>query len=335
MNFKTFTITLLCLISTLQNYAQSAFNYKIDTFTSSYDTLTEFNSIPKELVADMDVPWSSWSRTFPLDFTFPFFDTTTNEIFLTNKSIGGIPSSPVYNFFLFDLFWGVYTKDLKLEDFTTSKPLQSDFRYNHVVKNNKKAFVMENKNVGLDPAYDGEFYSAGRVNFQTWFWENGDIELKFGEIDLDGIFVNGLVPGVGDSSALLLRIQDYFETKTIIIEDKIENFKIVPNFNPSPGQGYVKSLPHKDFVFRFTYMPTATNEVVTKQNNKAKLISTTIEDELYQNKKYGLYDLNGTIIIQGKYNGGIDVAHLPKGFYFLKLDGHDKISSEIIKVVKM
>ncbi len=334
MNFKTFTITLLCLLSTLQYHAQSAFNYKIDTFTSSYDTLVEFNSIPKELVAEMDVPWSSWSRTIPLDFTFPFFDTTTKELTLENFSVGIIPGSPDYNLYLFNLFWGVYTKDLKLEDFTTSKPLQSDFRYNHVVKNNKKAFVMEYKNVGFDPAYDVEFYSAGRVNFQTWFWENGDIEMKFGEVNLDGLFFNGQIPKIIDSTQILLFIRNIDENKIIIVEGSIENFKIATSFNMTNGI-YLKSLPHKNFVFRFTYMPTATNDVVTKQNNKAKLVSTTIEDELYQNKKYGLYDLNGTVIMQGKYNGGIDVAHLPKGFYFLKLDDHDKISSEIIKVVKM
>ncbi len=168
---KFFVLFFLSLFVFFGN-AQS---YVITHFQSEYDTLENFHSVNMEEFLDGKDPYA-WEKTFDFGFDFPFFGNNYNEVTLDYESVGYFPQSPEFNIYMF-------SADFVIAPIFDTAQIDSEVRYDLITENNLKALVIEYHNVYV---YD-EFMENGPnhfVNFQIWFFENGVIELRFGEIDL-------------------------------------------------------------------------------------------------------------------------------------------------------
>jgi hypothetical protein len=96
---------------------------------------------------------------------------------MDSDGVGRFPISQVYNLFLFG---GEYT----IAEPTDPAILTSEIRYAQLNENGIKSLVIEYYNVYVSDEYD-ENGTNHVINFQTWFYENGKIEVRFGPIDLD------------------------------------------------------------------------------------------------------------------------------------------------------
>lgn len=154
--------------------------YNITSFQSSYDTLTNYKSLTQEIIVSGEDPFI-WSGELELGFDFPFFDEIFQKAII--YSIGSIGLKEDVGMALFAC--ASYTIDSMLTP-------DSEIRYKSLVQNGKKALAVEFHNV-----YHVEEYELNGknhyLNFQYWLFENGTIQLRFGDIDLDNCsyFVEG------------------------------------------------------------------------------------------------------------------------------------------------
>lgn len=150
-------------------------SYSISHFQSSYDTLINYNSVNIELALEGEDPFY-WEKVFDFGFDFPFYGETFTEVNIDSDGVGHFPQSPEFNLFLFG---GAYT----IGEFFDTSYLFSEVRYSLFSSDSLEALVIEYHNVYVDDEYD-ENGANHSINFQMWFYENGVIELHFGNIDL-------------------------------------------------------------------------------------------------------------------------------------------------------
>ena len=170
-HFYLFVLQFVSLLLTAQAYT-------ISVQTSTYDTLTEYQSLIQELIDDQEDPFS-WVREFDLDFTFPYFDETYTTILLESDGTGYFPNTDEFNMFLFAGPAYVVNPPSALTGF-----LPSDVRYQTLETERGAALVVEFHEV----LTEDEFFENGAnhvLNFQYRFFEDGTIEVHFGDIDLD------------------------------------------------------------------------------------------------------------------------------------------------------
>ncbi len=163
----------------VNNICQSQ-DYTIQHFQTSYDTLTDYQSVTKELVTEGEA-WWVWERAFNFGFEFPFYGDTFSEVYIDNWAVGYFPESPEYNVYLFGAYYTI-ADILDTTNWNTAY-LNSEVRYAYKSVNDIKALVIEYHNVYVREEYD-ENGANHFINFQTWFYENGIIEIHFGPIDL-------------------------------------------------------------------------------------------------------------------------------------------------------
>ena len=174
----------------VNNICQSQ-DYTIQHFQSSYDTITDYHSVTKELVSEGEL-WFYWERAFNFGFEFPFYGDTFSEVFIDDWAVGYFPESPEYNVYLFGANY-IVADILDTTNWNTVY-LNSEVRYAYKSVNDISALVIEYHNVYERDEY--EEYGANHViNFQIWFYENGVIEIHFGSIDLDNC--SRYLPGEG------------------------------------------------------------------------------------------------------------------------------------------
>ena len=150
-------------------------SYQIYHFQSTYDSLITYNSVNLEMGLAGEDPYI-WEKSFDFGFEFPFYKDTFNNVYIDNNANGYFPGSNEYNLFLFE---GLYITGLILD----TPYLHSEVRYAYTTINNLDALVIEYHNVYVLPEYvdDREDHF---INFQMWFYDNGVIEVHFGNIDL-------------------------------------------------------------------------------------------------------------------------------------------------------
>ena len=168
--------SLLCIVifltATLTSSGQGLYYYTIEGYQDSYVELTDYNS-----TYDHDEGWIYFSKNFDLDFEFPFYDSVFTEVLCTSQAFCKLGNSPNFNLWL--LTFGYMMDEPEDPD-----SLISDFRYTNMDLDTQKAFVIQYTNVRLETDTTIEMYNS-YVNFQTWLYENGDIEIRFGESNLE------------------------------------------------------------------------------------------------------------------------------------------------------
>lgn len=328
MSNKTILKLFLYLFISINMKAQT---YNLEYFEAKYDTLEDYTSICNENAENGEIPFF-FSRSFDFGFDFPFFDKSFNTINIDNDAVGIFDNSVQYNFYLFSSPWHVYYW-ANPNDYELAKPVNSDWRYKYDVINNKKVFILENRHVA-PLVYDTKTnpYVGGDVNFQQWFWENGDVEVRFGDVLIDSTLFKGAIIDPIDSGlyALALGIQNYENTIQIFVEGTIKNFRTAT----FEEENSLDSLPRPNTGFRFRYLPLSTSNL--HQNDFR--IQNPVMDRLYissdiQTFTYELMDACGKLISKGEDQREINVISLPPGEYILSVKSNGiKYNKKIIKL---
>ena len=314
-------------------YAQS--DYKIDTFTIKYDTLTDYNSLAYESFLEGQLPLY-FDHEFDLGFEMPYWDTLIRKINIDNEQIVLLEGSIDFNMMLLAGEWSIYLPK-KLNSDTT---FYSDYRYKNGMIDGEKYFVLEYRHVSHNNFwYDKTQGERGDFNFQSWLWKNGDIEIRFGKMQTKDTTVFkdnfGLITeydGQGYWNAGLIGIDNYNGTKGIYYGGNYDNPKI---FNSalllSNDIQPITTLPHEGFVIRFKKQTSSTSEIKDRKpfpNVVSDMMSIPSD---FNYSEYRIYDLSGRELIKGT-DRDIDVSLLQNGYYAIKLkDGAGVYTYKFLK----
>jgi len=286
-------------------FAINAQSYSINYFQSSYDTLINYNSVNIELGLAGEDPYY-WEKTFDFGFDFPFYDEIFTEVNIDSDGVGYFPQSPEYNLFMFA---GSYV----IGEILDTSYLFSEVRYEILTSNNLEALVLEYHNVYVDDEYD-ENGANHSINFQIWFYENGIIELRFGNIDLANC--SYYFPGQGFSFDNQNPTGEIYGPFISINNNDISesacffgnHLNPMTMYDDDDNCGVLTSIPPEGFVVQFS--PTnilSTNEIQNGTTCNFKVTQLNhglikIYDELNSFKSCYVYDLMGREIKQSKQN---------------------------------
>jgi len=325
-----FKIIIIFLVYTNQNIS-AQYEYKIDTFTQTYDTLIDYKSIVYEKIVEGDLPLS-FSRDFDLGFEMPYWDRYISRISLDNYMIGLLDGSIEYNMFLFGADWEIYLPQNINEDTT----FYSDFRYKTGSINDLKYFVLEFRHVAHNNffRFNRPQNECGDFNFQTWFLQNGDIELRFGNMrtqdttvfkDNFGL-ITGDENGDGQWNAGIIGIENYNNTEGIYYCGNYDKPKIIksPLLKNETEITQLTTLPHEGFVIRFKSIMKS-----GLVGNNTKIFSPLFYPNPAQNFIYlqdgcdqnqvRVMDLNGKPQIIEMSDNRLGISHLAPGFYIIEM----------------
>ena len=322
-----FSILIFCILG-LKSNSQS---YKIEYFEEKYDTLSNYTSICNENVLNFIEPFF-FTKEFEFGFNFPFFGKNYSAVTLDNDGVGLFEGTVQYNFYLFSGIWHVYYWN-DPDTYETASLVESDWRYTHTNINGKKVLIVEHRHVAPF-VFDTKPvpYEGGDVNFQQWFWENGDIEVRFGDIKIDTSIFKGALQDPFDSSlfALSIGIQNYENTEQLFIEGTIDSFKLA-KFDE---ENSLDSLPKPNTGVRFRYLPVSTKETVTDSNKEVNLVGSVLQLNNSEGPStYFIYTLSGQLVKTGYGEDEIDTSQLAAGSYVLKQIAKSKATSRLF--VKM
>ena len=323
-------ISIFLLVLVMCNVANSQ-SYKIEYFEEKYDTLSTYTSICNENVLNFIEPFF-FSKEFEFGFDFPFFGKNYTAVTLDNDGVGLFEGTVQYNFYLFSGIWHVYYWN-DPDTYETASLVESDWRYTHTNINGKKVLIVEHRHVAPF-VFDTKPvpYEGGDVNFQQWFWENGDIEVRFGDIRIDTSVFKGALVDPRDSSlyALSIGIQNYENTEQLFIEGTIDSFKLA-KFDE---ENSLDSLPKPNTGVRFRYLPVSTKETVASANKEVGLVGSVLQLNNSEGPStYFINTLSGQLVKSGYGEDEIDTSQLAAGSYILQQRSETKTTSRLF--VKM
>ncbi len=301
--------------------AQSA-GYTIESFQGVYTELTNYESVSLLTMGDL-----FWELEFQLNFQFPFYDSLYNRVIYRHDSWGSFTDDEDEALFLM-----VFTRLYAYDDLIDTSNITSDVRFSHVVSNNMQAFVIQFTNMGFfaDPFADSlDTY----LNFQLWLFENGIMEVHFGEMHWDGTPI--YAPGKGfycyttsggvDTNEVcgpfmgISNPQD--EEDAIALSGSYNDFEVV-------GEHYsvLTTIPPEGWIIRFKPKSVGifdpeprTNQLAIKPNPASSYI-------LIPNpgNKVTIFDFSGKILYEGTApDNKVGVSTLPTGMYFIQMTSDD------------
>lgn len=307
-------------------------SYLVEITNTPFDTLVQYSSIANERNDAMEYPFI-FEKDFELGFNFPYFDTNVNSIYCESTGVVDILGASHPDFFPMYLF-AASTYEL-YEVFDASSYLKSDFRYKELMINNKKVLVIEFHRVSIDYDRDEIPFDSSDITFQYWFWENGDIELRFGEIFIDNSI---FIPSKGyryrsfepdTYFPILLSIANLDNTEVIEVIGDINNFPTI-NYNGNNEEGLLY-LPSKNTVVKFKKQISSSNETKATRPFPNVVVNILSIPPDFQFTEYRIFDLSGREIRKGN-NTEIDLSFLQTGYYFIKLrDGGGMYSYKFLK----
>ncbi|MFT6850119.1 MAG: hypothetical protein ACJATA_000925 [Sphingobacteriales bacterium] len=291
MNIKNLLAVLVFKTIVLTCNGQS---YSINHFQSTYYSLSNYNSLTLELLNSGEDP-IFWDHKFELGFDFPFFNEIQTDINVTHDALAYFENLENYNFFLF-------SSDFTIGKNTDTSNMYSEIRYIYTTINNQKALAIEYHNVfNYDELMEnGENHT---VNFQFWLFENGTIELRFGEIDLsncsyyfpgegfsfDNTDPNGNIygPFVSINNSDITKGACFFgdHTNPGILYDEDDNCDVLMSI---PPKGYVVQFEYTSITNIAETYEKANNFFVTQINETIRL-----NGDLKNYKGVNVYDILG------------------------------------------
>ena len=297
-------------------FAQSD-DYLIESFQDEYAELTDYES-----VALLNQGDPLFFLEFELDFLFPFFGEHYDRINYDADAFGTVTQNEYYSFFLMEFSRG-YAWDVVWD----STNIPSDVRYTHVFVNDMQAFVLQYTDMGFFADPDDEDFNPA-MNFQIWFFENGIMEVHFGEMNMNGSPI--YKPGKGfycytssggiDTTEIcgprmgILNPMD--ESDGIALSGNIENYEVSGNpysvLNTLPPVGWIIRFKPKALgIFEPEYQ---FDEFVINPNPASSFIQ--IPDI---GSSVSIYNLSGTKMYEGiAFEGKLNISTFPQGIYFVK-----------------
>ncbi|MBK9151152.1 MAG: T9SS type A sorting domain-containing protein [Saprospiraceae bacterium] len=177
------------------------------------------------------------------------------------------------------------------------------------------------------------------VNFQLWFYEDGVMEIHFGDFNLDNS--PNYVPGEGfylitsDGQKINIGPEMGIRHPTDEEDQTWINGKW-NDFDITTTSGYLRSIPTKGFVIRFSKKNTSVADVMSQMikispNPSHGSFFIDFPYEINSAVLYGVSNNSYNHLV--KENNFYDISHLPSGMYILKLhSGNQIFTTKIIKI---
>jgi len=327
---------LFLLICTLNNYSQN--NYTVSCGSSSYDTLTTYTSILYELLPE---PYMSNDEVdVNFEFSFPFFDSNFNSVTIDSDGVGYFPGSDsVYNL---SLFTGEFTNHV-------FSPIFSDWRYTYDTTGILDILKVEWRNIGIADDIEGPAPTDHRINFQWWFYENGVIEIHFGEIDLANTpyysETDGFIWDNGESYGPWIGIANNNESEVYFVSGTNSDINVITN---SDSIDIFYDIPPYGNYFRFTPDEVTSIHSVEMTNSADYIIFPNPVKDVFSVKlkdknntsvfktELKIYSSTGELVKSKLITNSddlINISALPSGIYFVRLIS-EKFQSAPMKLVK-
>lgn len=315
-----------CLIGILMflhfNSISQPSEYDIESFQGIYNELSSYQS-----VAILTEGSIFWEYEFDLNFDFPFFDSIYDKLIYREEAWGSLTEDQDEALLLMDVLDG-YVFDYVID----TSNITSDVRFAHVEASGIQAFVLQYTNVRFfaDPyaeSHDTYF------NFQLWFYQNGVMEVHFGDIQIDDnpIYSPGIgfwcyteegIDTTGRCGPHMGIANPLDEDIAIGLEGAYNDFEIIED-----NYAILTVLPPQGWVIRFIPQTVGTSEPYTYKPlfispNPAidfikipfSLATVLISDGMGKTVFHG--------VIQNKV---LDVSSFPSGLYYLKLTIEDTV----------
>jgi len=148
--------------------------YVIESFQDEYIALTDYQSVAKLAFGN-----PIFEVALPLNFQFPFYGAYYDTIIYNTDAWGSLTNNQDVALLLMDFTRG-YAWDWVVDTLN----ITSDIRFAHVLTNSIQAFVLQYTKMGFFADPVEEFDPS--MNFQLWFFENGIVEVHFGEMNMNG-----------------------------------------------------------------------------------------------------------------------------------------------------
>ena len=312
-------ILVFCILSILCNTvikAQSP-GYTIESYQDVYSELDEYESVVVQTKKFL-----FWQLEFPLDFQFPYYDSTYNRVIFVHDNWGAFTDDEDISLYLFEYTFFI----TELYELPIADP-PSDVRYAHVIANNMKAFVLQYTNNMFFFDLDNDTIDT-YMNWQVWLFENGVMEIHFGEMHMDdnpiyepgkGFFFYGnegvdtseiYGPHVGISNPL-------DETDAIALSGSYDNYEVTGDqydvLTVMPPEGWIiRFKPKSVGLFEPDYRTT---EFSINPNPAISYIM--IPDP---GSYVTMYDFSGKVMFEGIVTDNkLSVAAFPPGMYFVRI----------------
>ncbi len=335
MNKFNISLSIIFIWSILALPAQNPY-YTIESFQDEYTELEEYNSMAIETGGA-----PTWDKRFELDFSFPFFDTSYTYMDCDASAVCYFDGSENFNIHLLAF-------DYEMDRVTNLDSISSDLRYAQLEKEGLKALVLQYTKIRLstDPSIEEH---DSYVNFQTWFFENGDMEIRFGDFNLDNspnyvpgtgfyLFVNEGDSVLAGPNIILIHPDSVDDYNGLEVGGPYDSLKI---YNNEWGALPLTTIPPSGWVIRFhkKALTKAKNELFDKN---ISIYPNPADEKIFINSdlpvkldEIQILSLDGDIIKEytDRFDEHIDISELPSGMYFIKFVKNDStITKKIIKL---
>jgi hypothetical protein len=286
--------------------------YKVDTLRSEYKELETYNSIALEMEGDF-----FWEKRFELPFVFPYYDSLYTHLICDYGSTCYFDFNPEYDIKLM-------TFSYEFDNVLDPTNIESDVRYNFVNSNGKQALIIQyTKNRLASDKSIADFDSY--INFQLWFYEDGVMEVHFGDINLDNspnyrpgegfyfLFNDGTEMNSGPEMGVRHPLNE--EDQTWLDGDW-------NNYFVDNAVGYLTTLPPKGFIIRFSKKTSSVAVHPNKHfkvypNPSSNILSIDFDENIVKARILGI---GGDVIqIKDLSEKKIDIQMLNCGIYILEL----------------
>jgi len=290
--------------------------YSIESFQGVYTELEDYESVG--ILADGN---AIWEIKFPLNFHFPYYNMFYDSLLFNFESWGMFTDDEDESLYLMDFPGGYSWADLN-----DTSNITSDVRFSHVLYNNMQAFVLQYTKMRFfaDPFADSlDTY----MNFQLWLFENGALEVHFGEMHMDGTPI--YAPGKGfyhysggvDTNEVYgphVGISNpYDRDDGIAVSGSYDNFEVTSdiydNLTVLPPPGWIIRFKPKS-VGIFDPKPRNTQIAITPNPASSYILLPSASSKVI------IYSNSGEIVYKGvPGENKLSVSSLPTGIYFLKI----------------
>jgi hypothetical protein len=222
------------------------------------------------------------------------------------------------------------------ENLVDTTNITSDVRFSHTEADELQAFVIEFTKARLfaDPFED---ILDTYLNFQYWFFENGVIEVHFGDIHMDGspvyapgkgLYCYSTSEGVDTTEVCGPHMgigHPLDEENAIGLEGAYNDYEIYPN-----QYGFLTVLPPEGWVIRFKPTSEATSDP-NPVHETLHISPNPTSDYLqlpYTDGRIVVVDGTGRIVYDGYLvDTHLDVSFLPAGLFYLQIITPEKFST--------
>ena len=314
-------ILVFCILSFLCNKvikAQSP-GYTIESYQDTYSELQEYQSIA------LLTEWNPlWSYEFQLNFAFPYFDSVYTRLFFDRSGWGYFTEDQDLSLFLMEGWSWTY------DPYMGNNNPDSDARFSHVLSNGLQALVIQFTKARIfADLYEDSLDTY--LNFQVWLFENGVIEVRFGETHIDGNPIYR--PGKGffcfttdegidtnDICAPRMSIANPFdETDAIGLHGSYDDYEITGSL-----YSRLTVMPPIGWVIRFAPKSVGLFDL-KPESHQIAITPNPVGSYLHlpdSNSDVTIFDSSGRIMFEGvSTNEKVDVANFPSGMYFIRMDG--------------